>query len=79
MENGHVYNGFTMIYPFKMVVFHRFLYVYQRVGHLPASLAQAAIGRGTGTCGSADEVPWCPQYVILYILYKHVCNNSDKK
>ena len=29
IENGHRNSGFTMIYPWKMVVFYSFLYVYQ--------------------------------------------------
>jgi hypothetical protein len=31
IEHCHWNSGFTMIYPSKMVIFHRFLYVYQRV------------------------------------------------
>jgi len=31
IENGHRNSGFTMIYPLKMVIFHSFLYVYQRI------------------------------------------------
>jgi hypothetical protein len=55
-----IYSGFTMIYPLKLVIFHSFLYVYQRVnpiphllqirGH-PASNAGGA-GRGAGATGA---------------------------
>jgi hypothetical protein len=31
IENGHRNSGFTWIYPLKMVIFHRFLLIYQRV------------------------------------------------
>ena len=31
IEDGHRNSGFTWIYPIKMVIFHSFLYVYQRV------------------------------------------------
>ena len=31
IENGHRNSGFSMIFSWKMVIFHSFLYVYQRV------------------------------------------------
>ena len=33
IENGHRNSGFTWIYPLKIVIFHGYVAVYQRVSH----------------------------------------------
>jgi hypothetical protein len=66
IENGHRNSGF---YPVKMVIFHSFLYVYQRINNVQSLVVDLLFQIGHGEFRIFAGYPGCQTGPICGFLY----------